>query len=1745
MATQPTTPIIGWPSATSGNSVTLAWNMWWGTTGTSWEIWDNGVKLYSSSVFSTNDANTQAGKVTLTGIANGSHKYVVKLINSTGSSASAEYALTVAGSTVTPTPTPTVTVTPTPTATVTPTPTAAVTPTPTATATPTPSVVSSGTLYYHAFVSQTTIAAFAQGDSMNLAGDNYTDLIMSNYLAGVMLGKSLEEAFPGMQYNKDYMYGSIFAQLLQENISTQMYDKNSNFIDPNAVQQAVMGAGQGGPYQINSYFFDMVKGSYSPGGYSLTNYVAIQSNLGYTLAQQAGMGSSSTPASFNDKYYSPMLTAFFHLNDMVSLRKIEDGSEGWTSSAAPNFMAALTKIAAMPNSPFDILVNYAYNQGFYGGLCEQFCKDAVNMSTTDFLTKYNGYSTANGSSYNQYPYQVRFYLDELYNKSTLGTTIHNAWNMATLLTVSENSFAKLAYTDSAGKYQYYSKTQVDAAFNGALVSAGLTTGSTLDLSDTAQRAKIFTVMEKTLDNLKAATGMNFTATTSTQLTINAITPTATPTPTATVTPTPTATVTPTPTATVTPTPTATVTPTPTPVANITAPTAPTVAWMPTTSNGSSIAVSWNIWWGTPAQSWELYDNGTKIYSSSTFTAKDANTESGTVTLTNVANGAHSFTVKLSNSGTDATGKAVTLSATSAAYVVTVSGSTTPTPTVTPTPTATVTPTPTATVTPTPTATVTPTPTATVTPTPTATVTPTPTATVTPTPVPSGQLFDAAGKMVTGTSIFSSYFETWQGYGNRTNNAPYSTIAEVPGGVNVINVAFALENYTNTGLATDLKAADEVQLLADITTAHSKGQKVIISSGGATGPYPWDSGLSDAVVAQHFVNYMKQFGYDGVSFDVEAGIGANIPNIAKLIKAQLPGAILSVTCEIGQTGILRSNVASITAQMIKDGTLSYFEGQDYNFGTWKPAYGDFTTTNIQAVQADGAAHYTNLFADYAYTTANMIASQSGITLAQAKQYLVTGLMIGKEDAGPETSVAVATAVSKWLDANGYGGVMTWSLNRDQDGSGVTSYSTGVTGNGTGAYTNAIIQALVSGSTGLPTPTPTATVTPMPTATVTPTPTATVTPTPTATVTPTPTATATPTPVATTVLAPTTPTVAWMPTTSNGSSIAVSWNIWWGTPAQSWELYDNGTKIYSSSTFTAKDANTESGTVTLTNVANGAHSFTVKLSNSGTDATGKAVTLSATSAAYVVTVSGSTTPTPTVTPTPTATVTPTPTATVTPTPTVTVTPTPTATVTPTPTATATPTPIGTGNVSTGTDLTDVKIGERLNSAQMTQLNAMNFGGTVGGPNTDKIVGTYYGDWFTYGRNFQPADLPAAKYNRVYFGFTKLDTAGNVSFADSYAESDKAFATDGWEAGDQRGLLKQFWLLKQRFTSLETYMSIGGWTLTGPFAELAKTETGRLNFAKNAVALAKANGFDGVDIDWEYPGVVTEFGTKASAADKKNFTLLCQALRTELDNAGLSLSGRKMGLTVCAGIAKDAITNIEYDQVKKYVNQINIMAYDAHGAWDSDVGGNAPLYNYIQSQTAADSEWTMNDATINILAAMQGITAPAKDGTAATLAARNAILANASAADKATLSVGTPNYARGWKVADTTNITINNLENIVGTGAAAGSWEAGSADYKDIVLAKSGQGKLAGTLQSDYKTIWDPYSGEAIVYDNNEVYSVDTQQSIALKAQYAAQNGLGGLFSWDCSADYQGQLAQATLDGLNGNTYGATIIKGGRDK
>ncbi len=363
-------------------------------------------------------------------------------------------------------------------------------------------------------------------DQIVLTGGNYNDLIMSNFIAGVMYGHLIQEYTPGMQFNKDYLYGSIMGQLLQENLATEYYTNTSNLIDPSSTQQAVMGVGQGGPYQINGYAMDFVAGSYTPAGHSLINYMALQKNIGYTMAAAGTQYSKATPASFNNKYYGPMLTAYFHFNDYVSLIQTGTGPNGWVTPWQPEYDNALTNFKSLPNNFLDILLNTAYNQGYYGGLVTSYSTLGAT-ATAATVAKVDAFSSVWGinDTYQQYPYQVRYYLDQFYDNpipttglTTLVTpTNHIAFNMTPLGTVFCDVMETLAYVNSAGQYTYITAAQAQTAFNTAMATAGVGSNTTLDLSTASDRAKIFSVLENAIGNLETNLKMKFDTTTTNQL----------------------------------------------------------------------------------------------------------------------------------------------------------------------------------------------------------------------------------------------------------------------------------------------------------------------------------------------------------------------------------------------------------------------------------------------------------------------------------------------------------------------------------------------------------------------------------------------------------------------------------------------------------------------------------------------------------------------------------------------------------------------------------------------------------------------------------------------------------------------------------------------------------------------------------------------------------------------------------------------------------------------------------------------------------------------------------------------------------------------------------------------------------------------------------------------------------------------------------------------------------------------------
>jgi hypothetical protein len=270
--------------------------------------------------------------------------------------------------------------------------------------------------------------------------------------------------------------------------------------------------------------------------------VAIQKNIGYTMSNAATQYTNATPASFNNKYYGPMLCAYFHFNDYRALQtvggntNVVDGNTeyelwsstnyDWTPAWQPSYTDALSSFKSLPGNQLEILLNIAYNAGYYAQLFVDKV-DASSNSTSATVTAFNSFTNAwAGDSYHQYPYQVRGYLDQLYdnptpNSTDLSTLVtpnnHVAFNMGTLSGVFSNVFQTLAYVNSSGSYNSISAAQATTAFAAALSSAGLTTSSTLDLSNAANRAVIFSVINAAIANLEKNLNTSFSDTTLNQL----------------------------------------------------------------------------------------------------------------------------------------------------------------------------------------------------------------------------------------------------------------------------------------------------------------------------------------------------------------------------------------------------------------------------------------------------------------------------------------------------------------------------------------------------------------------------------------------------------------------------------------------------------------------------------------------------------------------------------------------------------------------------------------------------------------------------------------------------------------------------------------------------------------------------------------------------------------------------------------------------------------------------------------------------------------------------------------------------------------------------------------------------------------------------------------------------------------------------------------------------------------------------
>lgn len=133
------------------------------------------------------------------------------------------------------------------------------------------------------------------------------------------------------------------------------------------------------------------------------------------------------------------------------------------------------------------------------------------------------------------------------------------------------------------------------------------------------------------------------------------------------------------------------------------------------------------------------------------------------------------------------------------------------------------------------------------------------------------------------------------------------------------------------------------------------------------------------------------------------------------------------------------------------------------------------------------------------------------------------------------------------------------------------------------------------------------------------------------------------------------------------------------------------------------------------------------------------------------------------------------------------------------------------------------------------------------------------------------------------------------DPWIDAQKSYPGDTWD--QLRGNFNQLIKLKQRYPHLKTLISVGGWSWSNRFSDVAADPALRENFANSAVDFLRKYQFDGVDLDWEYPVSGGLQGNSRRAEDKQNFTLLLQKTREKLDAAGAK-DGKRYLLTIASG-------------------------------------------------------------------------------------------------------------------------------------------------------------------------------------------------------------------------------------------------------
>ncbi|KAK7461770.1 hypothetical protein VKT23_008201 [Stygiomarasmius scandens] len=326
-------------------------------------------------------------------------------------------------------------------------------------------------------------------------------------------------------------------------------------------------------------------------------------------------------------------------------------------------------------------------------------------------------------------------------------------------------------------------------------------------------------------------------------------------------------------------------------------------------------------------------------------------------------------------------------------------------------------------------------------------------------------------------------------------------------------------------------------------------------------------------------------------------------------------------------------------------------------------------------------------------------------------------------------------------------------------------------------------------------------------------------------------------------------------------------------------------------------------------------------------------------------------------------------------------------------------------------------------------------------------YYAGWGNRracGTNVAPNQLDLSPYTHVNFAFATISQSLQIEIADADVP-----------------LLQQLVDAKSDHPGLKVIIALGGWDFSeldstkDLFTVMISSSSNRATFISSVSSFLSKFSLDGIDIDFEYPSAVER---NAPPTDTPNLTAFFKELRTALGSKIIS----------CATPAGYwFLKGFEIDKIAPSVDYLNMMSYDFHGPWDTDIVDQAPVTNPHTS--IVDMR---NSALLYIRAGV----------------------------DLSKVNLGLAYYGRSYQLADASCSGYNCTMVGGGTAGPCTSTPGVLAQFEIEDLLHNG---ITPTHDSTSETYWFDNQGSLVTFDQQDTWNV--------KQAFAETSCFGGTFIW----------------------------------